>query len=84
MSTASEKPPSRVDLYLAALPKQPPSKRPRSSSEGVASNVFYLMFGGATPPVRRNLAHDEVPLTAPVDLTALRWGIPPAHYGKLI
>ena len=23
MSTASEKPPSRVDLYLAALPKQP-------------------------------------------------------------
>ncbi|MDF2973812.1 MAG: hypothetical protein K0R61_4262, partial [Microvirga sp.] len=49
MSTASEKPPSRVDLYLAALPKQPPSKRPRSSSEGVASNVFYLMFGGATP-----------------------------------
>ena len=49
MSTASEKPPSRLDLHLAALPKQPPSKRPRSSSEGVASNLFYLLFGGALP-----------------------------------
>ena len=49
LSIASEKPPSRLDLYLAALPKQPPSERPRSSSEGVASNLFYLLFGGALP-----------------------------------
>jgi hypothetical protein len=49
MSIASEKPPSRLDLYLAALPKQPPSERPRSSSESVASKVFYLLFGGAVP-----------------------------------
>jgi hypothetical protein len=50
MSIASEKPPSPLDLYLAALPKEPAAERPRrSSSEGVASKVFYLLFGGALP-----------------------------------
>jgi hypothetical protein len=50
MSIASEKPPSRLDLYLAALPKEAPAERPRrSSSEGVASNLLYLLFGGALP-----------------------------------
>ena len=50
MSFASEKRPSPLELYLAALPKEPPAERPRrSSSEGVASNVFYLLFGGALP-----------------------------------
>jgi hypothetical protein len=49
LSVAREKPPPRLDLYLAALPKQPPSERPRSSAEGVASDLFYLLFGGALP-----------------------------------
>jgi hypothetical protein len=49
LSFASEKPPSGLDLYLAALPKEPPSERPGPSSEGVASNLFYVLFGGALP-----------------------------------
>ena len=45
----SGKRPSRLDLYLAAFPKERPLKRPRSLFGDVACNAVYLLFGGALP-----------------------------------